>query len=238
MTSTIRSIVAASLFIAFVFALTSTGTQTVQSKSMIPILTPEQREILSHMSIVYLDDGLGGTCKTIRITGVNVQIVNGLGATETTNCVGNLIVGYNETGNPNGDDRTGSHNLVAGSKNSYSSYGGLVVASENTISAGYATVSAGQNHVASGLASSVSGGHFNTASGFFSSVTGGENNTASVAHSSVTGGESNVANGAQSSVTGGKSNTASSEWASVSGGHNRSATGDYNWAAGSLSEAN
>ena len=44
-------------------------------------LTPEQSEILSHMEIVYLQDGQGGQAKTIRITGVNVQIVNGLGAT-------------------------------------------------------------------------------------------------------------------------------------------------------------
>ena len=31
-------------------------------------ITPEQSEILSHMSIVYLDDGQGGQAKTIRIT--------------------------------------------------------------------------------------------------------------------------------------------------------------------------
>ena len=32
-------------------------------------LTPEQLEILSHLSIVQLDDGQGGTVKTIRLTG-------------------------------------------------------------------------------------------------------------------------------------------------------------------------
>ena len=32
----------------------------------------------------------------VVITGANLRIVNGLGATETTNGLGNLIVGYNE----------------------------------------------------------------------------------------------------------------------------------------------
>ena len=43
--------------------------------------TPQQAEILSPMSIVELDDGHGGTVKAIRITEINLQIVNGLGAT-------------------------------------------------------------------------------------------------------------------------------------------------------------
>jgi hypothetical protein len=33
----------------------------------------------------------------VTITGANLHIVNGLGETETTNGLGNLIVGYNET---------------------------------------------------------------------------------------------------------------------------------------------
>ena len=44
-------------------------------------LTSEQQDILSHMSVEWLDDGRGGQVKTIRFTGVNVQVVNGLGAT-------------------------------------------------------------------------------------------------------------------------------------------------------------
>ena len=71
-------------------------------------LTPEQAEILSYQSIVYLDDGQGDTVKTLRIEGINVQVVNGEGTTNTTNGLGNLIVGYNETGNVFGDDRTGA----------------------------------------------------------------------------------------------------------------------------------
>ena len=69
---------------------------------------------LEHMSIVFLDDGFGNMIETVRFTGVNVQIVNGLDDTETINGAGNLIVGYNEP--PNDADRTGSHNLVGGNR--------------------------------------------------------------------------------------------------------------------------
>ena len=85
------------------------------------------------MSIVELPVGQDeqgndlGTATTVRFKDVNVQIVNGLGATNgfpddpdsldpvqtTTNGLGNLIVGYQEM-HPAGDDRTGSHNVVVG----------------------------------------------------------------------------------------------------------------------------
>ena len=41
------------------------------------------------------------------------------------NGLGNLVIGYNELRGA-GDDRSGSHNLVIGSRNNYSSHGGLV----------------------------------------------------------------------------------------------------------------
>ena len=39
---------------------------------------------------------VSGGPNEVVITGANLRIVNGLGSTETTNGVGNLIVGYNE----------------------------------------------------------------------------------------------------------------------------------------------
>ena len=57
---------------------------------------PEQ--IHHYMSLLELDDGQGGTVKTLRIEGINVQVVNGEGTTNTTNGLGNLIVGYNGDG--------------------------------------------------------------------------------------------------------------------------------------------
>ncbi len=63
---------------------------------------------LKYMSVVHLDDGTGNLVPTIRIEGANLQLVNGLHATNgyptdadstdpsltVTNSVGNLIVGY------------------------------------------------------------------------------------------------------------------------------------------------
>ena len=87
----------------------------------------------------------------ITFSGVNVHIVNGTGATDgTVNGLGNLIVGYNELRGDIGDDRTGSHNVVVGTINSYSSAGGLVVGFSNTISGPYSSVSGGGANTASG----------------------------------------------------------------------------------------
>ena len=202
-------------------------------------LTPEQEEILNHVSIVYLDDGQGGLAKTIRFHDVNVQIVNGLGATNGyppdpkttnpnvthTNGLGNLIVGYDEHADPL--FRTGSHNIVVGPFHGHSSFGGLVTAFGNTISSPYAVVSGGQSNTASGDFSTVTGGRNNSASGDFSAVSGGRNNTASSRYSSVSGGASNTASGFQSSVTAGLGNSAFGTCSSVSGGHINTARGSF-----------
>jgi hypothetical protein len=80
----------------------------------------EEQAILDTISLVNLDDGFGNLIyPTVRFTVVNVQVVNGLGATNgnsnnpgtltntNVNGVGNLIVGSNELGNPVVGDRTG-----------------------------------------------------------------------------------------------------------------------------------
>ena len=149
----------------------------------------------------------------VTISGANLHIVNGTGTTDgAVNGLGNLIVGYNEERGTD-DDRSGSHNIVAGDYNNYSSYGGLV---------------AGYNNNISGIYASVSGGINNTASNGFSSVSGGESNIASGDYASVSGGFSNTASGVASSVSGGRRNTASGTSASVSGG------GGPNVAAGNI----
>lgn len=171
---------------------------------------------------------------TLVLSGMNVQVVNGTGDTYTTNGLGNLIVGYNEDhtdsgcvpspdncqdiGDGSADDRTGSHNLIAGVDHTYSSHSGLLTGANNTISANFASVIGGTGNTASGPGASVTGGVRNTASGRSASVTGGVSNTASNAQASVTGGQNNTASGFVSSVTGGSSNTASGTRASVSGG--------------------
>jgi hypothetical protein len=59
-----------------------------------------------------------GGFNEVVISGANLRIVNGLGTTDTVNGLGNLIVGYNELRNePSSPDvRTGSHNIVGGSR--------------------------------------------------------------------------------------------------------------------------
>ena len=42
---------------------------------------PVLEELASHLTVEFLNDGQGGTVKTLRLTGVNLQILNGLGAT-------------------------------------------------------------------------------------------------------------------------------------------------------------
>ncbi len=79
----------------------------------------------------------------VVFSGVNVYVQNGAGATNTTNGVGNLVVGYNEV--PGTPARGGSHNLVLGVQNNYSSYGGLVAGGQNSIAGKYATVTGGQS---------------------------------------------------------------------------------------------
>lgn len=132
---------------------------------------------------------------TVRFEGVNLQVVNGTGTTDgEVNGVGNLIIGYNELREETSDIRSGSHNLILGAQNSYSSFGGMVVGVDNTISGEFATISAGLNNKATGNFASVSGGQFNTSSGSQSSITGGQQNVASAGSSSVSGGLAHTSN--------------------------------------------
>lgn len=127
-------------------------------------------------------NGLSGP--HLLITGANVHIRSGSGATDDNYSVsgnltglGNLIIGYNEA-NSTGQPRTGSHNLVGGSFNSFSSTGGIVFGLRNTLSGQYAAILSGDTNIASGMNASVLGGVLNTAGGLRSTVYGGLNNAA------------------------------------------------------------
>jgi hypothetical protein len=199
-----------------------------------------------------------GGFNEIVITGANLRIVNGLGETNTTNGLGNLIVGYNEP-RPTDivgpapafvspDDRTGSHNIVVGAMQNFSSFGGIVAGVLNDITGEYASVTGGSFNIASGQLASVSGGSENTASGDSAWVGGGINNTGSGELASVSGGSTNDAannltwvgggigntasgtNGA--TVSGGRFNTASGDSASVKGGVNNTASGNFSSVTG------
>jgi len=181
-------------------------------------------------------------------SGINLQLINGAGATSFANGLGNLIIGYDVARNDTtyfcsdgqytdqtaceGASKTwavshksGSHYLVIGDQNNYSQSGGMVVGNFNTSNRAGASVSGGSNNTASGFWSSVSGGNHNTASGNSSSVSGGNYNTANALQSSVSGGFNNTASGISSSVSGGVYNTASGGASHVSGGGNGAVVG-------------
>ena len=221
-----------------------------------PILTDQEvtllRDVLPHLSVVFLEDGNGETRKTVRFSEVNLQLVNGLGATNgnplepnaasaaltETNGLGNLIVGYNEASDTPGL-RTGSHNVICGAGNDFSGFGGAVLGYENETTAAYSSVVGGTLNSATAAGAVVSGGHENEASGLHGAVSGGRRNLASGAYSSVSGGGGllveggqstdlgNVASGENSSISGGSEGVASGASSTVTGGRVGTASGAY-----------
>jgi hypothetical protein len=165
---------------------------------------------------------------TIQFSGANVQVINGEGKTGTTNGEGNLVIGYDEHKTLEGERiQTGSHDLILGTGQEYTSYGSILAGYDNKALASDASVTGGYDNTASNTAASVSGGEGNTASACDASVSGGADNTANHCAASVSGGYSNTAGRDYASVGGGRSNTASGEWAAISGGNENTATGVY-----------
>jgi hypothetical protein len=189
----------------------------------LPSEAKEQEKLLSILPhISYEEKGIDEK-PTIQFSGANVQIINGEGKTATTNGEGNLVIGYDE--NVQKHEQTGSHNLILGKEQTFTSFGGILGGELNSVTKPFASVTGGVENTASGEFASVGGGERNTASGESASVGGGEGNTASQRSASVSGGEFNTASGGDASVTGGDSNTASALWAAVSGGYDNNAEG-------------
>ena len=249
---------------------TSEGTCTSPKDKALRLPGPEGlatlNKILPHLN--YVESGVGGK-PTIQVSGANLQIVNGEGKTNTTNGAGNLVIGYDQSREQACEEvheecipgipgrQTGSHNLIVGSGQSFTSYGGIVAGLVGTITAPYASVTGGFQNEASGERASVSGGSTNRASALFASVSGGEAGTASGESAwvsggflnkapgfdaAVSGGTQDTASGLFSSVSGGSKNTADGYWSSISGGEGNKATelwssisgGEENKAIGSL----
>lgn len=195
-------------------------TKATYTKVALPSEEAEQQKLLAILPYIkYVASGVGGK-PTIQFSGANVQILSGAGRTDATNGVGNLIIGYDEEPK----EQTGSHNLILGQRQNYTSFAAVVGGFQNSATGPYSDVF-GNANVASGGISSVTGGESNEASGSVTSVFGGQLNTASGNRSSVAGGTGNSATGGLSSVTGGSENKASGEWSSVSGGTQNRATG-------------
>jgi len=198
---------------------------------------------------VNVDDTTDPGRPAVIVSGANLQVVNGLSNTRTTNGVGNILVGYDEnmdflclggtemenifdeTTCNNGGGlwwplfavKTGSHNVIVGERHTYESYSGFV--------SGTANYSRSQG-------ASILGGAYNTVSGNWGSIAGGLQNLVEGKRSSIAGGIGNniQSGGNAASISGGNNNSATDSASTVGGGQNRSATGASDWVAGSLLE--
>jgi hypothetical protein len=209
--------------------------------------------------------------RTVRLSGVNFQVVNGLNRTESVNGAGNILIGYDEpttfeftdplcssararngasianeaeclaAGGVFGTQhKSGSHNLVLGTQNGYSSFAGIVAGSLNFInddhasvlggidnrsSNRFATILGGQGSFARGATATVMGGIGNQANGRLSTVLGGIGNVASGEQAAIVGGERNEAPGNKSAILGGFRNIVSGEQSTISGGRVNTVSG-------------
>lgn len=181
---------------------------------------------------------------TIRLSAVNLQLVNGTGSTDTANGTGNLLIGYNrlrEHGIPSsfedecslGTESDGSPIVTrqecdaAGATWQLDHKGGshyLVVGDEHNYTQ-WAGIVSGAGSTANSRWASVTGGYYNRATGVGASVSGGGWGTAGGEISSIAGGYDNRATGAYSSVSGGWESVASGIVSSVSGGFVNEASG-------------
>jgi hypothetical protein len=169
----------------------------------------------------------------VTLSGYNLHIENGTGATASANGLGNLIIGYNELRGSDGDVRTGSHNVIVGRCQNYSGIAGMAVGMWDEIG-GAGSSAFGSSNTAIGSYCLVTGGYQNSARGDYCSVTGGSANSAIGVACSVSGGAHNTAGYAFSSISGGQSNTLNAQWSSISGGRDLVGLDDFTWYAGSL----
>ena len=164
---------------------------------------------------------------TWNLSGLNLRLDNGAGTTYgTSNGLGNLILGYNESegghrdaeGNyMDGELRVGSHNLVVGAGHTYGSNGSLL---------------GGYNNALFGQGSAVLSGQASLATGTWSAILGGLDNRATAANTCISGGHSNTASGDRSSVSGGLLNTSAGIATSILGGQYMQVSEQYETASG------
>ncbi len=197
----------------------------VNTSQAAEIAALKQRVSQAEAKLVYVS--VEGT--EMSITGANLNIRNGLGATNgnpddplnftltAVNGLGNLVVGYNQ--GHSGVDRGGSHYLVVGDFNSYSSFGGIA---------------AGWNNLASGPYASTLGGRSNDAEAEFSSIVGGAFNLTDGSTASILGGNANTASDIDATVCGGSGNKATARFSTVGGGGGVVQSTEFGWSAGSF----
>ncbi len=187
---------------------------------------------------------------TVRLTGVNLQVVNGRNATDIINGAGNVIIGYDEpnispTSRPvcsrataiNGseiNDEAGC--LAAGGVFSTQHKSGshnLVLGIQNGYSA-FGGIIGGRLNFTNEAYANVIGGVDNRASGRGSVIVGGQGHLTQDSGTTVLGGIGNQALARNSSISGGVGNVVRGENASITGGERNTATGRTSTVTGGL----
>lgn len=212
------------------------------------VLDLDNKLILTSM----LNPADGAVYDVAQFTGVNVQLVNGMGNSAFVNGTGNLILGYNGASQVNEEafcsygrydnqidcegfgydwasyQRNGSHNLVIGDNHGYSSSGGIISGSSNIVNAKNAAILGGYYSRASGQNAAIAAGYNNTihASASYAAQVGGQDNVAYGSHATIVGGKSNIASGHHSVVSGGYANESNQNYSVASGGSNNIASGN------------
>lgn len=154
---------------------------------------------------------------TFRLSAANFQVVNGTGTTNSVpNGLGNVIIGYDEPEEDVTPTTTGSHMLVVGIANSYTSFGGIAAGRGNRTSNAYASTLGGSSNEAGGIGGVVVGGKSNSSQGISGVIVGGFYN---VTTASSTG----------SVISGGELNSVAGWTATVGGGQEVISTGDFVW---------
>jgi len=195
--------------------------------------------------------GISRVGDDIFIDGANLHVRNGGGITNGANGFGNIIIGYNELRSDATDDRSGSHMLVLGSGNNFTSFGGIVSGELNSTEAPFSSIIGGDGNstfseidFTGGLTKNMAiiGGSRNIAvgtggvavGGFLNDVTsggpgavlsGGRLNSVQFGNTFIGGGQSNTALRNSSAILGGRNNTTGGSYSSISGGRDNTANG-------------
>ena len=162
-----------------VLSSSAAGTCASGTKVTLPSSAADQQTLIDLLPYVSVVPTGVGAKPTIRVTGANLQIVSGSGSTTgAVNGKGNLVIGYDESPGTH----AGSHNVMLGTNQAFSSYGAILGGSHNAATAPFSAV-LGFDNTASGSRATVTGGYQNTASSAYSAVSGGRQNATSASYS-------------------------------------------------------
>ncbi len=231
------------------------GPSAVSPSSGARRATAEELEILSHLSIARLPHGtdpLHPGYLTLRVTGLDVQLVNGLGATNgnpsdpfattgTTNGLGNLLIGYGEASGGShavqlGSSWAGSFGTLAAGQGNYvqSPYAAAVGGHESIVNRPGSVIAGGSEGETLGENAVLTGGHQNWAGGESAVVLGGRGGLAYADRCVLGGGWRNTIHpgGLDAYIAGGQDGQISGRGAAVAGGYLSNATATVGFVGG------